>query len=161
MAVAELGLVQDQDKRLILARQPAHDLAGKGRHHRIPIDQRVHQHPRDPLIAHVDAVGVAGQTRGQVHPIGTAHIQHRRHQQRQIGPLGLPLLGQKSAKFLGYPFSQASDAVHDPNPLKIGRTLSITRRFRTSIGLRRNLMDGEACHPSVSDRSGLTAGVGV
>jgi hypothetical protein len=33
------------------------------------------------------------------------------------------LPGQKSLKFPGYTFSQASDTVHDPNPLKSGRTL--------------------------------------
>jgi hypothetical protein len=55
------------------------------------------------MVAHFHAFGVSEQTCGQVHQIGTEHIQHRHHKQRQTVALSLPLFGKRPLKLLGYP----------------------------------------------------------
>ncbi len=101
MAIIELGLIKDQYQRLALGREIAQNLAGERRHHRVRIDQRVLQDALEPLIAHVDTLGVPRQPGGQIPQVGAADIKHRRHQPRQIITLGFPLLGKKPLKFSG------------------------------------------------------------
>jgi hypothetical protein len=57
VAVIEFRRVQDQHQRLSLDRQTGQNLAGERRHHIVRVNQPVHQHPRDPLRAPVDARG--------------------------------------------------------------------------------------------------------
>jgi len=75
------------------AREPAQarqNLARVGRHHGFDIDARVAEQPADPLVAHVQPLGRARHGGGQLHEVDAAHVQRRRHQQRQ--PLTLLLV---------------------------------------------------------------------
>ena len=77
-------------------------LARKRQHHGVALDQRVRQHPHDPLIAHVDPgrtsrfdpAWLARQGGRQRHQVGTALTQHGRDQKRQAFAPRLALPGQ-------------------------------------------------------------------
>src|SRR4051812_37885011 len=94
MALAHLGLVDEQDHGLPLRRQPRQNLPPIGRHHRVADHMRVGQKPLDPLVAAVQPLGRARQARRHIHQVGAAHLKHRRHQQRQLSPLRLTLARQ-------------------------------------------------------------------
>src|SRR4051812_47277602 len=94
MALAHLGLVDEQDHGLPLRRQPRQNLPPIGRHHRVADHMRVGQKPLDPLVAAVQPLGRARQARRHIHQVGAAHLKHRRHQQRQLTPLRLTLARQ-------------------------------------------------------------------
>ena len=85
------GLVEDQHEPLARGRRTAEQLPGVGRHHRVHLQARVGQQALDPLVAHVEPLGPPRQCRRQVHQVGAARLQHRRHQQAELGALGLPL----------------------------------------------------------------------
>jgi hypothetical protein len=99
MAVGHLGLVKDQDDRLASRARPLQDLARERLHDRVADPQRIAEQPADPLVAHVGAVGLPRQPGGQVHQVGAAHVQHRRHQKSQLRSLGLTLFRQAALEF--------------------------------------------------------------
>ena len=115
MTVRQLALVQDQFHPSRLGRLRQH-LPGERRHHLGGIDQRVGQQAGDPLVAHVDPLGRSRQRRRQVHQVGAALAQHRRHQERQALALGLALPRQPPPQFL-------ADTRRDPfNPAHANRS---------------------------------------
>ena len=90
MGVVDLALVDDHHEGARASAGARQNLARVGRHHRFNIDARVAEQPADPLVAHVQPLGRARHGGGQFHQVDAAHVQRRRHQQRQ--PLTLLLV---------------------------------------------------------------------
>jgi hypothetical protein len=78
VAIGSLGLVEDQRDRLAAFAQLGQDLAGERFHDLITAHQIIGQKPRNPLIAHVPARGLARQAGRQLDQVGAAHMQHGR-----------------------------------------------------------------------------------
>jgi hypothetical protein len=112
VAIGGHGLIEDQRNGLSSLGQPGQDLAGERFHNRVAAHQIVGQKPGHPLITHVPAVGLARQPSGQFDQIGAAHMQHGRHQNRQLIPLRLALLWQPLRQFRFDAFRPNHDAVH-------------------------------------------------
>ena len=94
MALGNPALVQDQVHPPVwpcAGLRSCQHLARKRQHHRVALDQRVRQHPHDPLVSHVDPLRRARQSGRQRHQVGAALAQHGRDQQRQVLPLRLAL----------------------------------------------------------------------
>jgi len=91
VAIGGFGLIEDQRDRPAAFRQPRQDLAGERLHDLIAAHQIIGQKPRNPLITHVPAIGLARQPSRQLDQIGAAHVQHGRHQHRQLVALRLAL----------------------------------------------------------------------
>src|SRR4051812_45074803 len=116
VAVGELGLVQDQNHGIAQRRRLFQNLARERLHDLVADDQGIAEKPRDPLVAHVRPVGGARQPGRQVHQVRAAHVQHRRHQQRQLLPLRLTLAGEPSLEVRADAVCYPGEAVHNTGP---------------------------------------------
>jgi hypothetical protein len=119
MTIADFGLIHDQHNRLTGVRLAFHHLAGERRHNRVGVNERVHQHPPNPLKSHVNARHIPRQTRRQIHEICAPDPQHGGDQQRQILPLRLALPRQKPPKRRRDPLRYADHSIHNSTPPKI------------------------------------------
>ena len=111
VAVGELGLVQDQNHGIAQRRRLFQNLARERLHDRVADDQGIAEKPRDPLVTHVRPVGGARQPSPSA-----AHVQHRRHQQRQLLPLRLTLAGEPSLEVRADAVCYPGEAVHNTGP---------------------------------------------
>ena len=112
VAIGGRGLVEDQRDRLSSLGQLRQDLAGERFHNRIAAHQIIGQKPGNPLISHIPAIGFPRQPGGQFDQIGAAHMQHGRHQNRQLIPLRFALLWQPLRQLRFDAFRPNHDPVH-------------------------------------------------
>src|SRR4051794_7317405 len=111
----DLALVQEQDYRAVRGAGLPERRLGEGPHDRVAVHPRVGQQARDPLVAHVHALRRPRQGRRQVHQVGAALAEHRRHEQGQLATLGLPLPRQPLSQLRLDPDRQPLDPAH-PHP---------------------------------------------
>jgi hypothetical protein len=112
---------------------PERSLARERRHHLVDTDQLIAEHAADPLIAHVEPLGLARQHRRQPVQIDAAHLESRRARQRQ--PLALLLFCEGSRTDSSLPIAAAtcwtpSIPVSPPNQRRIHRITSGFLRAR-------------------------------
>src|SRR3954454_10473191 len=110
----DLALVQEQDHRAARGTGVQDRLLGERPHHRVAVQPRVGPQARDPLVAHVGALGRPRQRRRQIHQAGAALAQHRRHQKRQLPALRLALPRQPPPQLRLDPHRQSGDPAHAP-----------------------------------------------
>ncbi len=77
----DLALVDDQHKRVRLGPGARQYLTRKGRHHLAGVDERVGEQAADPLVAHVQPLGRAGQGGRKFHQVDVTHVQGGRHKE--------------------------------------------------------------------------------
>ena len=100
------------------------------------------------MITHVPAVGLARQPGGQFDQIGAAHMQHGRHQNRQLIPLRLALLWQPLRQLRFDAFRPNHDPVHlCHGTIPRQSELGIVASHPASTRHNKKLMDGEVTFP--------------
>ena len=116
VALVDLGLIQDQNQRLALLGHQSHAFRRKGCDDVVRLDQRVHHNRPDPLKAHVDALDGPGQSGGQIHQVGAAHVEHGGDQQGEIDALGLALGREETLEFSADAVGQDEKTGHRTRP---------------------------------------------
>ena len=134
MPLGRAALVQDQVNPLAWPRlglRPLQHLARERQYHGVALNQRVRQHPHNPLVAHVNPARLARQRGRQRHQVGAALAQHGRNQKRQALPLRLALPGQPFMQHRADTPSRMLDPTH-PITRPVRKRAFITPRAWTS-----------------------------
>ncbi len=115
MKLRRLGLIDHQDERLATRGDASQNLPAVRRHHRVAVHQVIGEKPLDPLVAHDELLGSTRQRRRQIHQIGAPHVQHRRHQKRQLLALRLALTRKPRLQIRRNRLGQMLDPTHSNN----------------------------------------------
>ena len=121
MRVVDLALVDHRDDGASARRRASQNLARERRHHVVDLDEIVAEHPADPLIAHVEPLGLARQRGGKFVQVDAAHLQRRRDQQGQAFALLLVLPRQPRQKLGADARRNPSNPTHSKFPAESRR----------------------------------------
>lgn len=112
MRVVDLALVNHHDDGSPAFGRARQNLAREGRHHLVDFDEVIAEHAADPLITHVEPLGLAWQGGGEFVQIDAAHMKRRGDKQRQAFALPLVLPRQPRQKLRAYRRSDLFNPAH-------------------------------------------------